>query len=456
MTGLAASFLIPLMTVYYPVETFIPQTPTLTVVENIHASRHPVDIYSILFYLYVFFGAFFIIRQLFLLVKINIRIHSSGYTIVNDCRLVDSPDTKTPFSFYNYIFGNFRQIPESERRLILAHERSHIIQRHWIDLIIAESVRIFLWFNPFVWFYQYSIKENHEYLADKAVIGSGYSPVSYRAALINQSLNIPVFSLVNSFTSYKFKRISMMKKEISNPLKKLAALLLIPAAGLFLWAFAEPEYHVTFGEAPQQTSNVYPANDSVPVETPKVYNTVVKNVPVVSPKDTLKSEAVAIGVEKMNQLPEVLATDTDQSQITVRGVRLEPLYIIDGVESASLSKLPPEQIESVRIIKDEEATTIYGEKGKNGVILITTKNINQLPEVLATDTNQSQIIVQKVKVRQDSSPLYIIDGKESSISIEELDAGQIESVDVIKNEKATSIYGEKGKNGVVLITTKRQ
>ena len=230
-----------------------------------------------------------------------------------------------------------------------------------------------------------------------------------------------------------------MKKETSNPLKKLAVLLLIPATGFFLWASAEPEYHVTTGEALQQTSNVYlPENDSVPVETPKVHNKVVKKAPAVLQKDTLKSEV-----------------HQDSS----------PLYSIDEVESAAaLNKISPEQIESVSVIKDEAATAIdiqngkyyiqngkyttcddhehphfyfispkanYGEKGKNGVALITTKNINK------------------------SSPLILIDGKESSGSIEELDPRRIESISVLKNEAATSIYGEKGKNGVVLITTKK-
>jgi len=392
MTGLAASFLIPLMTIHYPVEIFVSLTSNDALTKNIQPPER-VDFYAILFYLYVFFGAFFIIRQLFLLFKINILIKSSGYTIVNGCRVVDSPDTKIPFSFFKYIFCNFQQISEEEKQLILVHEHSHIIQLHRIDLFIAESIRIFLWFNPFAWLYLQSIKENHEYLADKAVLNSGYSPVNYRAALINQSLTIPVFSLANSFTSYKFKRIFMMKKESSNPLKKLAVLLLVPAAGFFLWAFAEPEYHVNATEITQQTSNVnLSANDSVP-----------------SPKDTLKSEV-----------------HQDFS----------PLVFIDGKESAvSLKDIDPDRIESVSVLKNESATSVYGEKGKNGVILITTKKINKSPE--RTD------------------PLLFIDGKESAVSLKDIDPNRIESISVLKNESATTLYGEKGKNGVILITTKK-
>lgn len=52
-----------------------------------------------------------------------------------------------------------------------------------------------------------------------------------------------------------------------------------------------------------------------------------------------------------------------------------PLVVIDGTETSSeeMKKLDPQCIESIAVLKDADATDIYGEKGKNGVILITTK-----------------------------------------------------------------------------------
>jgi outer membrane receptor for ferrienterochelin and colicin len=52
------------------------------------------------------------------------------------------------------------------------------------------------------------------------------------------------------------------------------------------------------------------------------------------------------------------------------------LYIIDGKEStkSSLVLLKPESIELIEVLKGKEAEKQYGEKGKNGVIKITTKN----------------------------------------------------------------------------------
>lgn len=58
----------------------------------------------------------------------------------------------------------------------------------------------------------------------------------------------------------------------------------------------------------------------------------------------------------------------------------DPLFIVDGrtMPSGSLSKIKPETIKSIEVLKDEAATTLYGPEGKNGVILIILKNKEEL------------------------------------------------------------------------------
>jgi len=325
--------------------------------------------------------------------------------------LVDSPEIEKPFSFFSYVFLNSRKMQETERQLILAHERFHIFQRHWIDLALVESISIFLWFNPFAWLYLRSVRENHEYLADEAVIRSGFSPVFYRAALINQAFNTPVFSLVNSFSQYKFKRIIMMKKETSNPLKKLAVILLIPAICLFFWAFSEPEYHVTTVES------------------------------TVSQNDSVKNQN----------------NSTDRPLIFVNGEKF----------FSSVNEINPEQID-----KDTSGVKFYDEKGKNELLVIKTQRTNKSSNNLNTDSvninindsivyrgvyttcspeNQNQFNIRGIL---SGSPLYIVDGKETN-GIDTISAGDIKRMIIINNKNATDSYGEKGKNGVILITTKK-
>ena len=123
----------------------------------------------------------------------------------------------------------------------------------------------------------------------------------------------------------------------------------------------------------------------------------------------------------------------------------QPLFIIDGVEvkKADLNNIDPNNIESMSVLKDDEAINKYGSRGKNGVIVITTKKA-------------------KSNIRLNSKglgipdPLYILDGVEISKSdLEKIDKDTIEKMTVIKDEKATDKYGDKGKNGVVEIYTKK-
>jgi TonB-dependent SusC/RagA subfamily outer membrane receptor len=50
-----------------------------------------------------------------------------------------------------------------------------------------------------------------------------------------------------------------------------------------------------------------------------------------------------------------------------------PLYIVDGFPVSSIADIAPQDIESIDILKDASSTAIYGARGANGVILVTTK-----------------------------------------------------------------------------------
>jgi bla regulator protein blaR1 len=64
-----------------------------------------------------------------------------------------------------------------------------------------------------------------------------------------------------------------------------------------------------------------------------------------------------------------------QGTLTLKGSRLNPLYILNGVELESLDlTIQPEDIDRIDVLKGQSAIDKYGEKGKNGVVSITTKN----------------------------------------------------------------------------------
>lgn len=67
----------------------------------------------------------------------------------------------------------------------------------------------------------------------------------------------------------------------------------------------------------------------------------------------------------------------DAAAIFIRGqstwVNSSPLIIVDGVERESFSQIDPNEIETISVLKDASSTAVYGVRGANGVILITTK-----------------------------------------------------------------------------------
>jgi len=123
------------------------------------------------------------------------------------------------------------------------------------------------------------------------------------------------------------------------------------------------------------------------------------------------------------------------------------LFIIDGTVSntGGMEKLDPNDVKSVDVLKGENAVKTYGEKGKNGVIIITTKNYNPKASIV-------------LKTPGKNPPLYVVDG--NFISSDELQMSlspeDIVSMNVIKGEDAVKEYGEKGKNGVIEITSKKK
>jgi TonB-dependent SusC/RagA subfamily outer membrane receptor len=327
-------------------------------------------------------------------------------------KMISSSEIKDAFSFLNYMFIPER-LTDREKQIILKHEKTHVQQKHWVDLLLAHALRLVWWFNPVMLFYEKAIRANHEFLSDREVLSTTRLN-DYQNTLFNQWFKIPDLLIIHSFSNTNnLKRLSMMKKNISNPLKKLFALLAIPACALFLVAFAEKEIIFT-----------------------------VTGEKTVVLQDSLNSEL----------------------QLAFRNIgKDKPLILVDSKEVENIDRLNPNDIESISVLKDNAAVNVYGEKGKNGVILVTTKRtaaIESKPEATKTtpasvDSNHLKNYVNGINSFSGTNkPLVIVDGQEVS-NIDDIRPDDIKSISVLKESSSVNIYGEKGKNGVILITLKK-
>jgi len=131
----------------------------------------------------------------------------------------------------------------------------------------------------------------------------------------------------------------------------------------------------------------------------------IENQPVSNPLATLQGQVAGVFVQTQNGLPGGNITIQIRGQGSIAS-GTDPLYIVDGVPFLStsldgvsgasgangsispLSIINPGDIESISILKDADATAIYGSRGANGVILITTKKGKSGKDVFTLDMNQ--------------------------------------------------------------------
>lgn len=107
----------------------------------------------------------------------------------------------------------------------------------------------------------------------------------------------------------------------------------------------------------------------------------IENIPQVSVDQLMQGRAAGVNVINNSGQPGAAVSVRIRGVNTITGSS-EPLYIIDGVPTAGeagaeglspLAAINPNDIESINILKDASATAIYGSRGSNGVVLITTK-----------------------------------------------------------------------------------
>lgn len=162
----------------------------------------------------------------------SIVIQKTGYT------LVKTDQQHLPFSFFRNLFWskNLKLSLDDETR-ILKHELTHIRQHHSIDILLLEMFSILFWFNPVLWFYKKSIRNTHEYLADKQVIAQ-HQKKQYGQLLLRQMQSGPAFSLTHNFNHSQLKkRFQMMNKNKSSRWAMTRYIWALPIFAVLLLAF---------------------------------------------------------------------------------------------------------------------------------------------------------------------------------------------------------------------------
>jgi hypothetical protein len=413
LIGLPAAFLLPAFRYTYEVRLPLASygAETLSVPSPVSGmfpmEGWTIDGWTILFIVYLsglFIQIFRSIKGYYSLKK----LFRQGIKMTDGSQqIITHPNIKMPFTVFSRIFINVDNISETEKDLILKHEKTHVRQKHWIDLLFSECARWLQWFNPLMWLYVNLLKENHEFLADQAVLNEGVSPAIYQATLINRQVGYSLFSFSSPFKfSNPLNRIKMMKKEKTSPWKKMAIFVLIPTFGIFFWVSASPRYVFDSANLSQ----------AMPEKGDTLYYIVADSFVIYNPQV----------VPKNDNSPK----------------KLPPVFI-DGKE-ATWEEVEKQSFSHGTYYSGDEAVKRYGEKGKNGVHELVTKKFAEenkiVPKASVDDSPQK-------------TPLVFIDGKEATW--EEVKKQSFSHGTYYSGENAVKRYGEKGKNGVHELVTKK-
>jgi len=201
--------------------------------------NNAIEVSDILIVVYLLITIYLIIRLLMNFFYIVSQSKNSRWIDYKGVKLIHSEEAISPYSFLKYIFINDRHYcDEHMRSKILEHEMAHIKQGHSWDIIFMELATAVFWFNPFLFLIKRSIKINHEFLADDAVIRKGYSVSEYGNVLLVllQKYHQPYLGSGFNFLTSK-KRLIMMVKTSSQArllaMKSIAGALIIILVMLF-------------------------------------------------------------------------------------------------------------------------------------------------------------------------------------------------------------------------------
>lgn len=161
--------------------------------------------------------------MVFFFIKFIIDINAvrkllKGHKIVKEdgYKLIDSPVTETPFSFFNYIVYNSAILSQIELDNIFAHEKVHSRQKHSADMITGQLFCIMFWFNPLVWLYKKAIAQNLEFIADAEATKLLADKKAYQKTLLKITVQPECIAITNHFyQSLIKKRIVMLNKKKS-------------------------------------------------------------------------------------------------------------------------------------------------------------------------------------------------------------------------------------------------
>lgn len=222
------------------------QKPVNRLQKTIEATQQVMDItpkqesfnwMNLIWILYGIVTLIFLTRTIISYLKIkNLKGEKMIYQNQN---IIITNEPISPFSFWNTIYlGKNYLIDNKIDSRIFLHEKSHLEQKHSIDIIIVEIIKAFTWFNPSVYFYKKAMITNHEFLADESVLKNDFTIKDYQNLILEEIISNQNYNLTHTFnfknTKKRFIMMNSKKSKLADLKKVISIPVLMIAFGLFI------------------------------------------------------------------------------------------------------------------------------------------------------------------------------------------------------------------------------
>ncbi|MDR6465360.1 M56 family metallopeptidase [Chryseobacterium sediminis] len=243
LSGILLSYIIPFIniTIQRPEAKIEPQTQmmieeTAQQMILIQPEQDSFNWMNIAWGVYAVITLFLLMKSL--LALLTFRRIKGEKRIYEHYNIILTSENLSPFSFWNTIYmgKNYMENNRIDQRIFL-HEKAHIDQKHSVDLVVLDLLKIFTWFNPVLFLYKKAVITNHEFLADEAVLKKNYNIKEYQNLILDEILSRQNPPLTHSFNfNNTKKRFIMMKTEKPrfSLLKKTAGITTLIAAAILL------------------------------------------------------------------------------------------------------------------------------------------------------------------------------------------------------------------------------
>jgi bla regulator protein BlaR1 len=426
----------------------------------------------------------------------------------HDVRLTNADIS--PFSFWQSIYINPENLNPDDLKSVLQHEQVHVKEWHTLDILLAEISVIFYWFNPGVWLIKKAVRENVEFITDRKILQKGTDSKTYQYSLLNVSITATTPSGITNhfnFSTLK-KRIKMMNVKQSSNVNLTRYALLLPVVLICLFTFS-----VTKASFVRKSQHAYKiitvsVHNLVDIAKPKSVNIAEKPAKKITPSNTVKQ-----------MMMEVHKDTLIRKNFTFNAFRLPGedtlTYFINGekVTRAEFKKMQPADLEAIQIrdtysgsANPKKIISILKRSPQGDLSLTDSGSAKHLEFVVIKRANDStntfhkgitdtikrirvkflhrplssedikithaELISNKgpanggkfifktddLNINEHANLLTVVDGKTINAddkAWKKIPAAEIKTVNVKDGPEMVKEYGDKAKNGVIFITSKK-